>query len=193
MVTETETSQHICQPGDEGAITVSISRKVKPGCEPAYEQWVSGVIEAASTYPGHLGTNVLRPGPATGYEYVLIYRFDNYSNCQQWETSPLRQHWLDQLEGLVEGSATTQRGTGLEFWFDLPELPVAKPSPWKMSVVLICVVYLLVMMLNLVFASWLDQMPLWLRILCVVVAQVLLMTYLVMPRVTRMLKNWLYH
>ncbi|WP_299183963.1 antibiotic biosynthesis monooxygenase [uncultured Neptuniibacter sp.] len=184
---------HICQPGDEGSITVSISRKVKPGAELAYEKWVSGVIEAASSYPGHLGTNVLRPSAATKHEYVIIYRFDSYEHCQNWEESDLRQQWLGQLETLVDGPATTQRGTGLEFWFDLPELPIVKPSPGKMAIVLIVVVYLLVMLLNIVFDPILDLMPGWLRTFCVVTAQVLLMTYLVMPRVTRILKDWLYN
>lgn len=189
---ETASTNPICQPGDEGSVTVSISRKIKPGSELAYEQWVSGVIEAASTFPGHLGTNVLRPSAATGHEYVLIYRFDNYANCQNWEQSQLRQEWLIQLEGLVEGNATTQRGTGLEFWFDLPELPVKKPAPGKMSLVLIVVVYILVMGLNLIFSPWLDQLPMWLRTLGIVLAQVLLMTYLVMPKITLILKDWLY-
>ncbi|MCP4596909.1 antibiotic biosynthesis monooxygenase [Neptuniibacter sp.] len=192
IASETEKTQ-VCQPGDEGSVTVSISRKVKPGFEVEYEQWISGVIEAASSYPGHLGTNVLRPSQATNFEYVLIYRFDSYQHCQTWEQSDLRNQWLDKLDGLVEGEAKTQRGTGLEFWFDLPELPVQKhPRPEKMALVLIGVVYVLVLALNLIFAPWLEQMPLWLRILCVVVAQVLLMTYLVMPKVTRALKDWLY-
>lgn len=183
----------ICQPGDEGSVTVSISRKIKAGSEQAYEAWVSGVIEAASSFPGHLGTNVLRPSAATRYEYVLIYRFDSYQNCQSWEESELRQQWLDRLDGLVEGCATTQRGTGLEFWFDLPELPIAKPAPGKMALVLVVVVYVLVMALNILFDPLLDSMPMWLRTFCVVTAQVLLMTYLVMPHVTRLLKGWLYN
>lgn len=183
---------NICQPGDEGSITVSISRKVKLGAEQQYELWVSGVVEAASTFSGHLGTNILRPSAATKNEYVIIYRFDSYENCQCWETSALRQTWLDQLSGLVEGHATTKRGTGLEFWFDLPELPVAKPSPWRMSLVLIGVVYILVMLLNVIFSPVLDLMPTWLRTLSIVCSQVLLMTYLVMPKVTHLLKAWLY-
>ena len=185
--------QQLTQSGDEGAITVSISRRVKPGFEAQYELWISGVIAAASTYPGHLGTNVLRPGPTTNHEYVLIYRFDSYSNCQTWEKSSLRQEWLAKLEKMVEGEPTTHRGTGLEFWFDLPELPVQKhPSPHKMAMVLISVVYTLVLMFNVVLAPLLEGMPLWQHVLVIVVLQVLLMTYLVMPRVTRLLQPWLY-
>jgi antibiotic biosynthesis monooxygenase (ABM) superfamily enzyme len=185
--------QQLTNPGDEGTITVSISRRVKAGNEAQYELWISGVIEAASTYPGHLGTNVLRPGPMTNHEYVLIYRFDSYTNCQRWEKSALRQAWLAKLENMVEGEPVIRRGTGLEFWFDLPELPVKKhPSPHKMALVLISVVYTLVLMFNLALAPWLEGMQLWQRVLVIVVLQVLLMTYLVMPRVTRLLQPWLY-
>lgn len=186
-------ARQITQPGDEGSVTVSISRRVKPGFEQEYETWISGVIEAAASYPGHLGTNVLRPGPATNHEYVLIYRFDSYSNCQTWEQSPLRNEWLDRLEQMVEGEQVMRRGTGLEFWFDLPELPVQKhPSPHKMALVLITVVFHLVLMFNLLLAPWLAGMSLWQRVLVIVVLQVLLMTYVVMPRVTRLLQPWLY-
>lgn len=185
--------QQLTQPGDEGSITVSISCRVKSGFEAQYERWISGVIAAASTYPGHLGANVLRPGPTTNHEYVLIYRFDSYSDGQTWEKSSLRQEWLAKLENMVEGDPITHRGTALEFWFDLPELPVkTHPSPHKMAMVLISVVYTLVLMFNIVLEPILEGMPLWQHVLVIVVLQVLLMTYLVMPRVTRLLQPWLY-
>ncbi|MBR9867767.1 MAG: antibiotic biosynthesis monooxygenase [Oceanospirillales bacterium] len=183
----------LTEPGQEGPVTVSISRKVKPGCEADYEAWISGVIEAASEYPGHQGSNVLRPSGSTGNRYVLIYRFDSYENCQNWESSELRQQWLDKLEPLIEGEAEVQRGTGLEFWFDLPELPLNKhPSPHKMALVLIVVVYVLIMAINLLLGPWLGGVDLWLKTAIIVTLQVLLMTYLVMPRVTRLLKGWLF-
>ncbi|MFW1678125.1 antibiotic biosynthesis monooxygenase [Pontibacter sp. JAM-7] len=183
----------VCTPGDEGPVTVSISRRVKPGREAEYEAWISGVIDAAGEYPGHLGTSVLRPGPTTDHEYVIIYRFDTYQNCQQWEQSTLRKTWLDKLAGLTEGAAKTHRGTGLEFWFDLPELPAHQPpSPAKMALVLIVVVYALIMGIHALLQPWLSVLPAWLQTLCVVAGQVVLMTYVVMPRVTRLLKNWLF-
>lgn len=183
----------LTEPGQEGPVTVSISRKVKPGREAEYEAWISGVIDAASEYSGHQGSNVLRPSVATGNRYVLIYRFDSYENCQNWESSVLRKEWLDKLEPLIEGEAEVQRGTGLEFWFDLPELPVNKhPSPHKMALVLITVVYVLVIMLNLLLAPLLVDANLWLKSAVIVVLQVVLMTYLVMPRVTRLIHSWLF-
>lgn len=51
------------QPGEEGPVTVSIARKVRPGREAEYEQWVSDIVAAAATCPGYLGASVLWPSP----------------------------------------------------------------------------------------------------------------------------------
>lgn len=187
-------SEDIRQPGDkQEPITVSISRKVKAGCEAEYEAWISGVIDAARDFPGHHGASVLRPCAATHQQYVIIYRFASYEDCQRWEASDTRKEWLAKIEPWVEGEAVTRRGTGLEFWFDLPELPAQKPpSPHKMALVLVVVVFTLVMAINLIFGSWLAELPIWLRTFLVVLTQVLLMTYIVMPRVTKLLKAWLF-
>lgn len=187
---ETHWSNH---PGDEGPVTVSVSRKVKPGSEAEYEQCVSDLVSAAADFKGHQGATILRPSSATNDEYVIIYRFDNYTNCQGWEQSEVRAQLLKNLEGLVEGEASTQQGTGLEFWFTLPELPAHKPpSPHKMAIVLIGIVYALVLGLNLLLKPLLGPLPSAITILIVVVLQVLLMTYVIMPRVTVLLKRWLF-
>ncbi len=185
---------YICEPGSEGPVTVSISRKVRNGCEAEYEQCISELIDAASGFSGHQGAIVLRPGSATNHEYVTIYRFDSYYNCQQWEKSDIRQELVSRLANLVEGDASTHKATGLEFWFTLPELPVNKPPrPYKMALVLIVVVYALIMGLNVLLQPLLGSLPTPFRVFIVVVTQVLLMTYIIMPKVTQLLKGWLFN
>ncbi|GAB4362585.1 MAG: antibiotic biosynthesis monooxygenase [Oricola sp.] len=184
---------HVVQPGEEGPVTVSISRRVKPGREAEYEEWLHGIIAEASGFPGHQGVNILRPSPQTGGRYVLIYRFDDWAHCQDWENSDVRAEWIERLDGLVEGETHTKRVTGLEFWFDLPEVPAAAHAPrYKMAVVLVIVVFALVFPLQVFLGPLLAAWPAWARSLLIVMIQVLLMTYVVMPRVTRVLKDWLY-
>ncbi len=186
------TEDMFAEAGHEGPVTVSLARRVKPGRETDYEAWVSGVVAEASVFPGHRGASVLRPRQAGG-EYVIIYRFDTYAQCRAWEESPQRAAWLDKLEGVIEGDPEVKRVTGLETWFDLPEVPAAKsPSPHKMALVLIVVVFVLVWALNVLLGPLMTGWPLPLRVLVIAVIQVVLMTYLVMPRVTRMLKGWLF-
>jgi antibiotic biosynthesis monooxygenase (ABM) superfamily enzyme len=186
-------SEHLVEPGQEGPVTVSISRRVSPGREAEYETWLHGIIEAASDFPGHMGVNILRPSGATDGRYVLIYRFDSWAHCEAWEKSDTRQHWVWQLKDIVEGEAETRRVTGLEAWFDLPEVPVQKHAPqWKMAITLIVVVFAIVFPLQLLILPMTTEWPHYARTLLIAVIQVLLMTYLVMPRVTKLLRGWLF-
>lgn len=174
-----------------GPVTVSLSRRVVPGREADYEAWLRGITAEAVTFRGHMGVNVIRPTPPSR-EYISIFRFDNYQHSRAWEDSAVRARWLDRLEGLVEGETAVEKGTGLEFWFSLPELPSAHPSPHKMALVLLVVVYVLVLALNYLLNPLTVGWSPAARIFLVVVSQVMLMTYVVMPRVTQLLKGWLY-
>ena len=186
-------SELTVEPGKEGPVTVSMSRRVKPSFEAEYEAWISSVIKAASRFEGHQGANILRPSQRTDGCYVLIYRFDNWAHCNAWEKSDIRADHVAKLEGIVEGEATTTRVTGLEFWFELPEVPVTAKAPqWKMALVLIAVVFVLVYPLQVVLLPLMPGWPHPVKTLVIVVIQVLLMTYFFMPKVTGMLKSWLF-
>jgi len=178
---------------EAGPVTVSIARRIRPGMEAAYEHWVRRVIATASTFPGHMGVDVLKPSPGTRGEYVIVNRFDNYANQRNWEESAQRAEFLAELAPITLGDTRIAKVSGLEFWFALPEVPAsATPNRHKMALVLSVVVFVLVLAVNVVFAQWLQLIPLVPRIAIVAVAQVLLLTYVVMPRVTALLKNWLY-
>ncbi|MBQ0725653.1 MAG: antibiotic biosynthesis monooxygenase [Cycloclasticus sp.] len=176
-------------------VTVSIARKVRPGAEAQYEDWLHRISEVATHFPGHQGVHILKPSSKTLGEYVLIVGFSSYARQKAWEDSAERQQFLDELseKNLIEGDADIKKVSGLEFWFTLPEVPVnAKPNQHKMALVLIVVVFSLLFAINLTFGAWLNVLPLALKLVLMVTGQVLLMTYFVMPAVTRMLKSWLF-
>jgi len=179
--------------GQAGPVTVSIARKAVPGREADYEAWISRVTAEVSHWPGYQGVNVLRPAAATEYAYVTIYRFSTWEQCHAFEKSGERARLLLELEGMVEGEGQVKRVTGLEFWFDLPEVPAQiRPSPHKMALVVTLVAYGVVMGLNVTIGPQIASQPVWLRALIMVTAQVLLMTYLFMPQATRLLRPWLF-
>lgn len=69
------------------------------------------------------------------------------------------EEWLKKLTGIVEGEEEVRKGTGLEFWFSLPELPVAHPSPHKMALVLLVVVFVLVLAVRSVLSTFASDWP----------------------------------
>lgn len=124
---------------------------------------------------------------------MITYRFDIYSHCRAWEEAALRRQRLAQLEGVVEGEEDSKSVTGLEFWFDLPRVPAAaKPSPHKMALTLTLVVYLMLGLVQWLLSPLTGDLPAPVALFVVVAVQVALLAYVVMPRVTQLLKGWLY-
>lgn len=180
---------------ENSSVTISIARKVRSGAETEYEDWLRRITKVATQYCGHQGVHILKPSPKTGGEYVLIVGFDSYAHQKTWEDSTERQQFLDELDAkdLIEGGTKIKKVSGLEFWFTLPEVPVAAhPSRHKMALVLMVVVFTLLLLINVIFGPWLSALAFIPKLAIMVIGQVLLMTYLVMPAVTRALKPWLF-
>ncbi|MBD2250012.1 antibiotic biosynthesis monooxygenase [Nostoc parmelioides] len=177
---------------DDQIITVVISQVVKPGCETAYEAWLKDITTVARTYTGHMGTNVIRPQLGVRTEYVIIFRFDGYENLKTWMTSRDRQYWLTQAETLVESEPQVQQINGLEAWFSLPGQPLKTPPRYKTALLTWASVYVLINLLNTFITPLLRGLPPFIISLIITVTMVLLLTYVVMPRVSRLFSSWLY-
>lgn len=181
-------------PLDQDPVTLTVSRRVKRGREADYEAWLKGINQAAASFPGFRGVNIIRPSNQAQGEYVSIFQFDSYAHLKAWEESEIRRERLaDMPDGVVASEAARHKVTGLEFWFTAPDAPIlAQPSRHKMVVVLIVVIFCLINILAPIYSTLLAGLPQWLRTLIVVVVQVILMTYLIMPSITRLLSRWLF-
>ncbi len=170
-----------------------VTRRVNRGHEAEYEAWLKGINKAAAAFPGFLGVNVIRPPGGVGREYVSIFRFDSYVHLKRWEESAERRQWLARLgDDMIECEAREQSLTGLEFWFTASALPCLAPPRYKMVIVLVPVIFCMLNLLSPVFSVLLHGVAPLLRSLIVVAAQVTLMTYLIMPLLTRLLSRWLF-
>ena len=168
------------------------SRRVEAGREGEFEEWVSGILDAVKHYPGYLGSDVLRPKDAEDDEYRIIYRFDHASNLERWEGSDERRRWLDRAEPLVR-EQTVHRLTGLETWFTLPSRAGGPAPPrYKMVVVTWMAVFPLATVLFMLLQPLLGGAPTVIRTLVFTLIMVTTMTYLIMPRMTRLFSFWLY-
>jgi uncharacterized protein len=180
-------------PGDDPPVTAVASRRVKQGREQEFEEWASGILAAANEAPGYLGSEVLRPSDnEDDDEYKIVFRFDHASNLRVWEVSDERHRWLRRAEPLVHEEKVHVL-TGLETWFTLPTKPGEPPPPrYKMVIVSWLAIFPIVTLIFSVFGQWLNLLPTLLRTLVFTAVMVTLMTYVVMPRMTRLFSFWLY-
>ena len=177
---------------EEPPVTVLYSRRVKPGREAAFEAWAHGIVAASRQFPGHLGASVLDvPGSR---EYHILFSFADRKSLRAWLDSEERRRWLARGGELIEADQGLQQLTGLETWFKLPgsNVPTMKPPPrWKMWLVSIIAVYPLVLAFQALVVPRMAGLPFPLRALMFPLVLLTLMTFVVMPVVTRVLRRWL--
>lgn len=174
-------------------VTVSIIRRVKPGCEKAFEEYLSGITAAAMTFEGHLGATIIRPSNPAVPEYRVIIKFDRRSNLKKWEKSECRRQWLAREKSLIVDSPIVEVLTGLETWFTLTTTKEIIPPPrYKMATITFIALFPVIKIVNYFFKPLLFFLPTLLQDLLALGLTVLLMTYLVMPRMTRLFAFWLY-
>jgi antibiotic biosynthesis monooxygenase (ABM) superfamily enzyme len=143
-------------------------------------------VREAARFAGYMGADVVRP--QVGNEYIIIFRFSSYENLVAWEKSPERKKWFEKALQVVEGEDVVEKHTGLEFWFT----PAGRPARYKMAAVTIAVITAILLVLFPPLEGLMEGLPDGLRTLVGVSIMVLLMTYLVMPVVTSVLRPWLY-
>jgi hypothetical protein len=194
-VTETSTTA----PSASGPVTVAITRRVRPEDELLMRAWADAGTQMASHFPGFLGSGWVRPSTGS-IDWHMLYRFDGAESLAVWQGSTERNRWLTAGSNLVEDTRVEHR-TGIEGWFDEPAEQVvddlapaaAPPAPprWKQMVVIWLAFFPTSLALTYLFAPFSETWPPWARVLLSTVVATPLMTYLVLPRVTRMFQPWL--
>ncbi|SDH10474.1 antibiotic biosynthesis monooxygenase [Klenkia brasiliensis] len=173
---------------DTEPVTVTAARSVRPDQVAAFEAWAAEIMALAATFPGHLGSTLLRPGPGST-EYHLIYRFHDREALAAWERSADRHGALGRAGGMVD-SARYSRVSGLESFFTAPDRADG-PSRTRLTVLTIAVVFVLQLGVQALVAPSVSHWPLVLRALFYAVVLVLALGYVCMPFLTRRLWRWL--
>ena len=182
------------QPLDEQVpVTVVVTRHIKVGREREFEAWLDKIVDEAAKLEGHLGTTVIRPKDAQNPEYVIILKFDHYSNLKRWMDSDVRKRMLAEAADFGAEDSKVQVLTGLESWFSLPGRPAPLPPPrHKMVILTTAALFALVNGVAYAASPVVGGLPALVRSALLTPIIVLLMTYLVMPNLTRVCYRWLY-
>jgi antibiotic biosynthesis monooxygenase (ABM) superfamily enzyme len=162
-----------------------VRRRAKPGCAPAYEALVRAMFEDARRYPGYISAELIPPATPDG-EFQIIQRFATAADLERWNKSPERTMWNQRLNEVAEGTPEYRLLNGLEAWFGPAALPVTKPpARWRLTLVSWVGIFPTVALLLAYVAPYLASLPFLLRIALITALVAVLMSYVVMPRLTR--------
>ena len=175
-------------------VTVTLAYAVVPGREDHFHNWGWAVLRSGARQPGFLGGGVLVDGEA---EWHVVYRFNTEEAARTWENSLDWVRMAARLEGLAR---ETGRRTvvGSRSWFDAqapqPATPAApRPPPkWKLWFVNMSAVFPPVLLFNLLVLPYLGTLNPLIRTLLLCLCVTALVTWILMPRLQRFFKKWLY-
>jgi antibiotic biosynthesis monooxygenase (ABM) superfamily enzyme len=177
--------------------TVVITHRVRDGRESDYDNWLNEIGPLCRASPGHLDWQIIRPIAGLTTTYTVIIRFDTPDHLRQWMGSPERQRLIETVRPLLATDDDYTIRSGLDFWFTAPGAGVKVPVRWKQFLITWSAIYPLVLGVSLVVVPVLRQLGApdnrFLTTLLVTATVVLLMVYVIMPRYTSLVRQWLFH
>jgi len=171
------------------SIHIAITRRVRPGCEAEFQQALREFMQASFAHGGVLGASMLTPLPGSDTrEFGILRTFHDEKERDTFYDSPMFGAWDERARTLTEGEPVYRQLHGLEAWFRSPHTP---PPRWKMAVATFLGVFPVATILNLAIGPTIRAWPFVLGNAVFNASMVLLLTWVVMPFVTRLLHNWL--
>jgi len=170
-------------------IHIAITHRIRPNCETKFQQTLREFLQTSFTHNKMLNTNMLTPPPDSDTrKYSILRTFANEQKRKAFYESPLFKAWDARARTLTEGEAVYRPLHGLEAWFRSPHNP---PPLWKMAGATFLGVFPVAMVLNLTLGPVIRSWPFIISNALFNACVVALLTWVVMPIITRLLHGWL--
>lgn len=170
-------------------IHVAITRRVLPGREAEFRDALRGFFQASFDHGSVLGASMITPPPdSDSREFGILRTFAGEAERDAFYESSMFKAWEKRARALTEGEPDYRQLHGLEAWFRSPD----PPPRWKMAACTLLGVFPTSTLLGLTIGPVTRGWPFPSGTLVFSILMVALLTWVVMPLVTRLLHPWLH-
>ena len=171
-------------------IHVAITRRIKAGREQEFQTALKEFFALSLGHSGVNGAAMIVPPPGSGSaEYGIIRSFASAAERDAFYASALYAEWKKRVAPLSDGQPETRELHGLEAFFRANSS--APPPRWKMAIATYLGVVPVIMGLALTLGRLIRSWNFVLNNLVFNAFVVALLTWVVMPLITRILDPWL--
>jgi antibiotic biosynthesis monooxygenase (ABM) superfamily enzyme len=175
-----------------GPVTLVLTRHARPGCEEPFEAVLRRISAYARGFPGHQGVTVVRPAVG-GAPYTILAHFADPAAADAWLADGERVRLVAEAGRYADDGLEVRTLSGLEGWVRPPGQPVVVPPPrWKVAVATWVGILPVLEVVFFTLVPRLAVLPPPLRPVVLSAVLIPVMTYAVMPLVTRLLRPFLY-
>ena len=132
--------------GAGGSATSLINTRVKTGFDDWFLDWQGRMGAVQSRFPGYAGQQVQAPIPGVSDHWVTIVAFDTEADLDRWNGSAERFAMLEESEPYVEHYDVRPAASAFESWFSDISRDGPPPAAWKLSAIVLLVLYPVVML-----------------------------------------------
>ncbi len=171
-------------------IHVAITRRIKAGREQEFQTALKEFFALSLGHSGVNGAAMIVPPPGSGSaEYGIIRSFASAAERDAFYASALYAEWKKRVAPLSDGQPETRELHGLEAFFRANSS--APPPRWKMAIATYLGVVPVIMGLALTLGRLIRSWNFVLNNIVFNAFVVVLLTWVVMPVITRILDPWL--
>jgi hypothetical protein len=184
--------QRIAEPhpqNDADTLTLVSSVELRPGTEEEHHALHGAAVAAAQRTGGLVRAELLPAVPGVQPETVVLFTFRTKDDLDAWLASDERRASLEAIAPLTAGARTVNVVGGFAGWFGHHD--GSGPRRWKQALVVLIGLLPLSIATTLAREAVAPGMPLLAGVVGGVLVNVALLTWLVMPRLTRALGPWL--
>ena len=172
-------------------VTVVFSQRIAPDNHEAFVALHDDVVDRLRRFPGFLGSELLHPVEGVQDDYVIVASFASRPDLDRWLESDTRRDWLRRSEQLIEGDRTMNVVGGFGGWFPAQPSRPQGPKRWKQSIAVFIALFPTSLAITLVRGEIAPNMNVVLGVFVGNVLGILALSYVLMPRVTSWLGDWL--
>ncbi len=175
---------------DVEAMTILVHCVVPASGETAFLDLLRERLAEFDRFPGTEGHMIFKRAGEGNVEISILQRFSEKAAHDAWQASPEFARWRGAVAPDVPIPGHVRRYTGMESFFVSAQAPDAPPR-WKMAVLLLGAVFPMSFAMSEWGAPALAHLPTLAGSFATSILMVWLMTYLLVPALTKLFHRWL--
>jgi uncharacterized protein len=170
-------------------VTLVSAVRLKPGAEHAHRVLQDQAVADARRIGGLVRAELIPAIEGVQSETVALLTFADRPGLDRWLTSPQRDTALERMAGLLDGDRTLTVIGDFAGWFRSGA--GHNPPRWKQALVVLAGLIPVSLAVSLVRAQLLPQLALPAAVALTAACNVVVLTWAVMPVLTRIVGRWL--
>ncbi len=174
-------------------VTITLTDHIPVAHQVEYEGLVAELHQLFQQQPDFVSVDVIRHTRLHLMEYTVVLRVDSDQSFSKWKKDPKIKVILEKIYAVAGEAEHSAKALGLEIWVDhkAGSEPVMPPV-WKRVLMSVIAVYPMLVLLLTFSKPLIGHLPQMLQVLMIVIILSILLTWPIMPMLSKILHPWLF-